>query len=238
MTRAFDKAAANSPDLFEGLVNKIITFDKLQIQKVKVKEIRRAVVLGHYSGVMPDACQEAFGAFSDNGGLVSAIAYGPGGNSATFNAIIPGCNSKTARELIRVWVHPDAPTNTASFVISKTIKMLPPEVELIVTFADSGQNHQGTIYQALNFKYLGMSQSGIRYVDESGVEVTARLANVYKMRQPERFSNKSLSEIRNELGWSTVVSHPKHRYALGVGIRKKKINKLLNKIELPYPKGN
>ena len=83
-----------------------------------------------------------------------------------------------------------------------------------------------------------MSQPGVRYVDESGVEVTARLANVYKMRQPERFANKSLSEIRKELGWSPVVSHPKHRYALGVGITKKKINKLLKEIELPYPKGS
>ena len=63
MTRAFDKAAANSPNLFEGLVDKTIDLNELQIQKVKVKEIRRAVVLGHYSGVMPDACQEAFGAF-------------------------------------------------------------------------------------------------------------------------------------------------------------------------------
>ena len=236
VTRAFDQASVASPDLFESLVDDTVELSEIEVRRVKVKEIRRAVVLGHYSGVMPDACQEAFGAFRANGGLVAAVAYGPGGNSATFNAIIPGCNSKNARELIRVWVHPKAPKNTASFVISKTFKMFGPEVMLIVTFADTGQNHQGVIYQALNFRYLGKSSQGIRYVDESEVEVTARLANVYRMRQPERFAGKSLKEIREELGWQPVVSHPKHRYAIGVGRNKARVNKLLDEIRQVYPK--
>ena len=216
MTRAFDIAAANSPDLYEGLVDEI-KIDDIFVRRVKVKEIRRAIVLGHYSGVMPDACQEAFGAFNSKGGLVGAAAFGPGGNSATFNAIIPGANSKTARELIRVWVHPNAPKNTASFIISKTFKMLPEQVNLIVTFADSGQNHFGIIYQALNFKYLGKSAFGTRYIDATGVEVTSRLANVYRMRNPEKFGGKTLKEIREELGWRAVISNPKHRYTIGVG---------------------
>jgi hypothetical protein len=238
VTRAFDLAAANSPDMFAGLLDGELTLDGIEVRRVKVKEIRRAVVLGHYSGVMPDACQEAFGAFLPNGGLIAAAAYGPGGNSATFNAVIPGCNSKTARELIRVWAHPNAPKNTVSHVVGRTLKMLPKEVCLVVTFADSGQNHKGTIYQALNFRYLGKSQQGTRYVDKGGVEVTARLANVYRTRQPERFGKMKLQEIRDELGWKPVVSHSKHRYAIGVGVRKKTINKLLDAQSLPYPKNN
>lgn len=235
MTRAFDIAAANSPDLYEGLIDEI-SLNDIFVRRVKVKEIRRAIVLGHYSGVMPDACQEAFGAFNSKGGLIGAAAYGPGGNSATFNAIIPGANSKTARELIRVWVHPKAPKNTASFIISKTFKLLPESVNLIVTFADTGQNHAGTIYQALNFKYIGKSQFGTRYIDSTGIEVTSRLANVYRQRNPEKFGGKSLKEIREELGWKAVISHPKHRYAIGVGGGKKMIDSQLLKISLPYPK--
>lgn len=237
MTRAFDIAAANSPDLFEHLIDDV-RIDDLTVRKVAVKEIRRAIVLGHYSGVMPDACQEAFGAFNNAGGLIAAVAYGQGGNSATFNAIIAGASHKNSREMMRVWCHPKAPKNTASFVISKTLRLLPLSVDLVVTFADTGQNHLGIIYQALNFKYLGKSQQGIRYVDTAGVEVTSRLANIYRIRNPERFANKTLKQIREELGWTAVTSHPKHRYAIGVGKKKRTINAQLDLIAQPYPKDN
>jgi hypothetical protein len=191
MTRAFDYAARNTPDLFD-LVKEDIHLDQLKVNKVSVKQIRKAIV--------------------------------------------SGTNSKDAREMIRVWCHPDAPTNTASFVIGKTMRMLPDEVRLVVTFADTGQRHQGIIYQALNFKYLGQSATGIRYVDSTGIEVTPRLANVYRMRNPERFGQMTLKQIREELGWQPVISHPKHRYAIGVGKHRRQINEQLDQIAQPYPK--
>jgi hypothetical protein len=236
MTRAFDLAAKNSPNLFED-INEPIHLNQLQVAQVPVKEIRRAIVTGHYSGVMPDACQEAFAAYTKSGFLAAVVAYGPGGNSATFNAIIPGTNNKDAREMMRAWCHPNAPKNTSSYVISKTLRMLPHQVRLVVTFADTGQQHLGTIYQALNFKYLGKSAQGTRYVDSTGIEVTSRLANIYRIRNPERFGTMALNQIRQELGWLPVISHPKHRYAIGVGTQRHSVNTLLNQICQPYPKG-
>ncbi|NCW29492.1 MAG: hypothetical protein EBV98_03810, partial [Actinobacteria bacterium] len=106
--------------------------------------------------------------------MVGAVAYGPGGNNKTFSAIWSEATNKNARELIRLWVHPNAPKNTASLIVSRSLKLLPKEVAMVITFADSGQEHVGTVYQALNFYYLGMSAQGVRYVDESGVEVTSR----------------------------------------------------------------
>jgi hypothetical protein len=115
--------------------------------------------------------------------------------------------------------------------------MLPHQVRLVVTFADTGQQHLGTIYQALNFKYLGKSAEGTRYVDSTGIEVTSRLANIYRIRNPERFGMMTLKQIRQELGWMPVISHPKHRYAIGVGTQRHSINTLLDQICQPYPKG-
>jgi hypothetical protein len=235
MTRAFDQAVISTPSLFDTMPLDI-KLDELVVKLVPVKEIRRAVVTGHYSGVMPDATQEAFAAYW-NEVVVAAVAYGPGGNSKTFGAVIEGYDSSNARELIRLWVHPEAPKNTASYVVSRSLNLLPPQVGLIVSFADSGQGHAGYVYQSLNFYYCGMSGEGVRYVDKGGVEVTARLANVYRMRNPERFAQKSLTEIRQELGWTAVKSHAKHRYCIGVGMQKKRVNKLLSLKSLPYPKG-
>lgn len=234
MTRAFDLSAATRPCLFEDVA--IATrADRLKVEQVAVKEVRRSIVMGHYSGVMPDAVQECFGAYAD-GILVGAAAYGPGGNSKTLGAIIPGFDNSTGRELVRVWAHESAPGNTVSRMVGASLKMLPKSVGLVVTFADSGQGHVGTIYQALNFFYLGMSSKGVRYIDRDGVEVTSRLANIYRMRNPERFGSMSLQEVRTELGWIPVVSHPKHRYAIGVGVAKRKVNRRLAEMSVPYPR--
>jgi hypothetical protein len=234
VTRAFDLSAISNPSLFDDL-SLSIELSEIEVRQVPVKEIRRQIVTGHYSGVMPDATQEAFAGYH-NGIVIAAVAYGPGGNSKTFGAVIEGFDSSNARELIRLWVHPDAPKNTASFVVGKSLKMLPPDVGLVVSFADSGQGHAGYIYQALNFYYLGMSSEGVRYVDSTGVEVTARLANIYRMRNQERFGDKSLAEIREALGWQPVKSHAKHRYCIGTGNQKKRVTKLLREKALPYPK--
>jgi len=234
MTRAFDLAARHAPTLFDSLSLQI-KLENIEVCQVPVKEIRRQIVTGHYSGVMPDATQEAFAAYFE-GVVVGAVAYGPGGNSKTFGAVIEGFDSSNARELIRLWVHPEAPKNTASFVVSRSLKMLPESVGLVVSFADSGQGHQGYVYQSLNFYYLGMSAEGIRYADKTGTEVTARLANIYKIRNPEKFGKMKLSEIREELGWTAVKSHSKHRYCIGVGRSKKRINKILEAKSEAFPK--
>lgn len=234
MTRAFDRSARANLNLFD-LIQDEITLDQVDVRRVPVKEIRRAIVTGHYSGVMPDATQDAFGAYQ-NEKLIAAVAYGPGGNSKALSAIIAGIDNTTGRELIRLWVHPDAPKNTASYTVSRSLKLLPQEVELVVSFADSGQNHAGYVYQALNFYYLGMSSEGTRYVDMTGTEVTARLANVYRMRNPDKFADKSLTEIRKKLGWTAIKSHSKHRYALGINKGKKTINKKLAGMSQQFPK--
>lgn len=236
MTRAFDNKVISEQSLFDDMTLDV-QLNEIEVRRVPVKEIRRAIVTGHYSGVMPDATQDAYAGYW-NEIVVAAVAYGPGGNSKTFNAVVEGYDSSNARELIRLWVHPDAPKNTASFVVSKSLQQLPKEVGLVVSFADSGQGHQGYVYQSLNFYYLGMSNEGIRYMDASGIEVTARLANVYRNRNPDKFAGMTLSEIRNTLGWTAVKSHAKHRYCIGVGSQKKKVTKALRHQAQPYPKAD
>lgn len=121
MTRAFDQAVIQTPSLFDDL-KLDIKLEEIEVRLVPVREIRRAIVSGHYSGVMPDATQEAFAGYW-NEIVVAAVAYGPGGNSKTFGAVVEGFDSSNARELIRLWVHPDAPKNTASFVVSRSLNV-------------------------------------------------------------------------------------------------------------------
>jgi len=50
----------------------------------------------------------------------------------------------------------DNKKNQASFLVSNSIKQL-PDRKIIVSFADIEQGHKGTVYQAANFIYCGLS---------------------------------------------------------------------------------
>ena len=46
--------------------------------------------------------------------------------------------------------------NEASFLIGKSLKMLPKN-KIVISFADTRQDHIGYVYQATNFIYCGLS---------------------------------------------------------------------------------
>jgi hypothetical protein len=56
------------------------------------------------------------------------------------------------------------------------------------------------------------------------------------MRNPDKFADKSLTEIRKELGWTAIKSHAKHRYALGINKGKRTINRQLALMAQQFPK--
>lgn len=60
-------------------------------------------------------------------------------------------------DLRRFALEEDCPPNSESFFLAKTIKALGKKYKglKVLTFADETQGHQGTIYQACNFKKIG-----------------------------------------------------------------------------------
>ena len=58
----------------------------------------------------------------------------------------------------------DTPTNTESYFISQCIKWIKQntDVEVIVSFADLEEGHEGVIYKASNFNYLGQTGGGTK----------------------------------------------------------------------------
>jgi hypothetical protein len=61
--------------------------------------------------------------------------------------------------LSRLVVHPDVPKNGCSFLLSRSIKMIDrAKWECLVTYADTYQDHTGTIYRATNWEYMGLTK--------------------------------------------------------------------------------
>ena len=56
-------------------------------------------------------------------------------------------------ELNRLWLDDALPRNTASWFLSRALRMLPPRI--VVSYADPVWGHVGYVYRALNFNYAG-----------------------------------------------------------------------------------
>ncbi len=107
----------------------------------------------HYAKRWP-SISYAFGLF-DDGNLVGVVTYGTP-PSAPLKKGIAGDELKgSVLELNRLCLLDNKP-NQASYLIAKSLKMLPSN-KIIISFADTEQDHKGIVYQASNFMYCGLS---------------------------------------------------------------------------------
>lgn len=67
-------------------------------------------------------------------------------------------NPEAVLSLSRLVVVPDMPTNAASFLLRRSIRLLDARWELLLTYADPSQGHTGAIYKATGWEYDGMSK--------------------------------------------------------------------------------
>lgn len=69
--------------------------------------------------------------------------------------------------LSRLVVSPDVPTNAESFLIRRSMGLIDRKRwPVLVTYADSWQKHNGTIYRAAGWKEVGQSKPERRYVKD------------------------------------------------------------------------
>lgn len=240
MTLQFDRKAIKKEKQQMRLFNFLEATGEEEAKDLIVKQvpanfIRQYVATYHYSHIMPDNAFECFAGFYKDK-LAGVVVFGNGANNGTFSAIIPSMELENCRELTRLWSPDGMPKNTESRLIAESIKLLPKEVNLIVSFADPTHNHIGTIYQATNFYYTGLSSVSKMLINQQGEKFHIRTIGSYKRRHPElqKLTNK---EVMKRLGWTYIDSLGKHRY---VFLRGKKWLKDLMYQEIrdkikPYP---
>ena len=174
-------------------------------------------------------CSQAFGLFNPQWQLQGVVMYGTPSSAPLRSGIAGPDEAFNVLELTRLWVDDDAPRNGESFLIGNSIKQC--EKEIIVSFADTSQQHLGVVYQATNWFYTGLSAKRTDWVVEGEDKHGHTWADKY-----------TAQEMRDKFGdkFSLQPRSRKHRYIYinAKGKRKKELlSKLLYKIE-PYPKGN
>jgi len=241
MTYIFDENARNNMRMqsqffeYDGLPSNVKAIN-LKVSAGDVKRARQYIASYHYSKTMPDSTMEVF--FGYYGDVFAGVCvFGMGASINQYKSIIPNINKGEYRELTRLWSPDGMPKNTESKLISESIKLLPKNVKLLISFADPSKGHFGTIYQATNWDYCGMTGASKRLVGEYGNEFHYRLLNVYRMRHPE-LKNKTPEEIMNLYKWGVLHNSSKHRYVKVLGTKNevKKMKELYKDKIMKYPK--
>lgn len=134
----------------------------LLVRPVAVRIASTVLDREHYLHSTPGGTCLAFGVFLDSR-LLGAVTFGAGPYLA--HRLVEGACLDDCLTLTRFWLSDELPSNAESRVLGIVLRALRKHSSLrfLVTYADPTQGHPGTIYQATNWLYTGLSEAMPRY---------------------------------------------------------------------------
>ena len=155
--------------------------------------------------------------------------YGTPSSAPLRKGLAGAEHAKNVVELTRLWVCDTVPRNGESFLIGRTLRHAGKEI--VVSFADTAQNHIGTVYQATNWLYTGLSAKRTNWTVEGDSRHCQTLADGF-----------TAAQIREQMGdkFSLQPRSRKHRYVFinAAGRRRKELLGTLRYAVVPYPKAD
>ena len=182
-----------------------VTVGELQnftVQKIDRRSAKSFVSQYHYSGGMGNA-GICWGLFSQ-GSLIGVIVFHVPISENVRKSVYGPERKDEVFELHRMAIHPKAPQNTATYFISRALDALKehrPKYTAILSFADTTEGHDGTVYQAASADYAGMTDKAIFYKDKQG-----------RLRAPRQDGTNINTDEAKRRGWKSVKRKSKHRY--------------------------
>ncbi len=190
-------------------------------------KLAQEIVVKHHYLHRKAPCSFAFGLFLGEQ-LFGVILYGTPSSAPLRRGIAGLKNAGNVIELTRLWVHDSVPKNGESYLIGHTLKKI--NKEIVVSFADTSQGHLGTVYQATNWLYTGLSAKRTNW--------TIRGINKHCQTIADKYTSKELREKFGE-EFSLQPRPRKHRYIYINCKDKKRKEELIKSLKyplLPYPK--
>ena len=187
--------------------------NEYEVQEIPYEATKPFILEVHYARRMP-SISHAYGLFR-NSMLVGMVSYGSPASPWLCKGICGDEHRHNVIELNRLVLKDNQP-NEASFLVSRSLKLL-PKPKVVVSYADTAQEHIGTIYQACNFLFTGTTKPRTDMAGADG-----------------KHSRHHLGDRQNRINRSA-----KHRYVYFIGSKKDKKtlrNALRYTIEDTYPK--
>ena len=205
--------------------------EQYEVRAIPKKETHYLLLNVHYARRVPSIVY-AFGLFKGEK-MVGVITYGIPPSPTVCKGICGEELRANVLELNRLCLVNNKP-NEASMLVGKSLALLPPK-RIIVSYADTKQDHLGVIYQATNFLYTGCNKPRVDWAIR-GLE----------HMHPKSISNmvagaeSRIEALKERFGddFYYVQRSIKHRYIIFTGSKsdKKALKKLLKYEVLPYPK--
>lgn len=151
--------------------------------------------------------------------LVGCITYGLPASPNVCRGICGEQYFNDVIELTRLWICDSVGKNAESFLIGNTIKKI--NKKIIVSYSEPDFGHVGTVYQATNFIYTGL---------------TAKRTNRVAIDGSTKKHNRH--ECKKKEGTILVPRPRKHRY-IYFNVKQKERVELINALKYeikPYPK--
>lgn len=161
---------------------KLIKPLELSVTRCPVVDIRSYVEDNHYSGSINGVkISYCFKVVAPSGQLVGGVIYGQMSTTAWKRY---GDAEDDVLELRRLVLDDQCARNSESRVVGQTLRWLKKNtsVKTVVSYADPHYGHEGTIYKASNFDYLGVTSKdkGYRDVETGKVYHSRALRTKYK----------------------------------------------------------
>ena len=214
--------------------------NKYKVLSVKSETVKEWFLKKHYAKRIP-SISYCFQLLDEKNMTVGVCSFGrPIAHSLVKNAF-KGDYQDNFLELNRLITNDDLHKNSCSFFISQCIKQL-PKPKVIVSYADSSQNHNGYVYQATNWIYTGLSAEFMDYMVKGYEHLhSASVMDMVGRSDTNGHLNK-VQLLKEKFGEENVykVERPrKHRYFYFLG-NKNDVKNMTNKLKYEvksYPKG-
>lgn len=191
----------------------------MMVARINYDEVTEWLLKRHYAKRIP-CITKAFGLYLEKE-LIGVCTFGVPASPSLCVGVCGERFKGFVLELNRLCIEDGAPKNAASFFVSKCLSYMRGGGQIIVSYADTGMNHVGYVYQACNFLYTGITKERTDIGTEDGSHSRHYSKNCdYKKDRKTRTA--------------------KHRYVYFCGRKhfKKLFMEHLNYPILPYPKGD
>ena len=148
-----------------GLDATVMSLNIVPISQVDAKEI---LIPNHYLHSFPGGTKLSFGVYLD-ARLLGALTFGVG--PYLGYKLVKDASPDDVVTLTRLWLSDDLPRNSESRVLGFVLRSLRIDTSLkfVLAYSDPAAGHVGTIYQATNWLYTGLSSATPLYDIGDGI---------------------------------------------------------------------
>lgn len=125
---------------------------------VDITTARRLVVSHHYAKGASNTATALHGLYRNGGGECFGVAWWIPPTKAAALATYPA-DWQGVLSLSRLVVAPGVPKNACTFLLARSMRLIDrSRWPCLVTYADTWRGHNGTIYKAANWRYVGQTR--------------------------------------------------------------------------------